>query len=52
MPCRATPDGWVIVKGSDKTWSLEKEMATPPVFLLGELHGQYEKAKRIEYKTI
>ena len=27
-------------------------MATPPVFLPGEPHGQYEKAKRTEYKTI
>ena len=27
-------------------------MATPPVFLPGEPHGQYEKAKMIEYKTI
>ena len=24
--CRATQDGQVMVKGSDKTWSLEKEM--------------------------
>ena len=22
MPCRATQDGWVIVKSADKTWSI------------------------------
>ena len=40
-------DGQVIVKGSDKTQSTEKGNGSPtPVFLPGEPHGQYEKAKR------
>ena len=29
MPCRATQDGRIIVKGSDKTWSTEEENGNP-----------------------
>ena len=25
MPCRATRDGWIVVKSSDKMWSTEGE---------------------------
>ena len=40
-------DGRVIVNGSDKTQSTQEGNGSPtPVFLPGEPHGQYEKAKR------
>ena len=29
MPCRATQDGWVMVKISDKMWSTEEGNGTP-----------------------
>ena len=40
--CRVTQNEWVIEKSSDKTWS-PGEGNSNPVFLLGELHGQYEE---------
>ena len=46
MLCRATQDGWVIVKSSDKNvvhW--RREWQTTPVFLTREPYEQYEKAK-------
>ena len=49
MLCRATQDGWVIMKSSDKTWSpLEKGIANHYSILAHEPHEQYEKAKRYE----
>ena len=29
MPCKATQDGWVMVKSSDKTWSTGKGNGKP-----------------------
>ena len=46
MLCRVTHDGLIIGKSSDKTWSTKGGNGNPfPVFLSGELHEQYEKAK-------
>ena len=44
-----TQDRWIIMKSSEKNvvhW--RREWQTTQVFLLGELHEQYEKAKRYD----
>ena len=51
--CRATQDGWVTVKSSDKWGPLEEEIAAHSSILAirappGEPHKQYEKAKRCD----
>ena len=46
MLCRATQDGWVMVESLDKTWPTGEGNRETSVFLPGELHEQYEKAKR------
>ena len=48
MWCWATQDRWVIVRSSDKMWSTGRRNEIIPVFLPGEPHGQYEKAKRYD----
>ena len=49
MLCRVTHDRLIIGKSSDKTWSTKGGNGNPfPVFLPGELHEQYEKAKRYD----
>ena len=40
------PDGWVIVKNSDKT--LRRKWQLMLIFLPGEFKEQYEKAKRYD----
>ena len=32
MPCRASQDGWVIVKSSDKMWSTGEGTGKPPQY--------------------
>ena len=48
MLYRVTRDGLIIGKNSDKTWSTTGGNGNPfPVFLPGEPHEQYEKAKKL-----
>ena len=47
--CRTTQDRWIIVKSSDKTVARWRKKWQPtPIFLTGEPHEQYEKAKRYD----
>ena len=46
MPCRATQDGWVIVKSSDKSpVHRRREWQTTSLFFMQESCEQYKKAK-------
>ena len=51
MMCRATQDGLVIVKSSDKLVHWRRQWQTKSILLLWEPHKQYEKAKWCDTKT-
>ena len=53
IPCRATQDGQAVMKFLTKCSPLLKWWRIPtPVFLSGEHHGQYEKAKKVWCRKI
>ena len=50
MPCKATQDGWVMVKSSDKTWSTGKGNGKPLQYSC--LENPINRMKRQKDRTL
>ena len=50
MPCRATQDGWVMVKSSDKMWSTGEGNGTPLQYSC--LENPMNSMKRQKHRTL
>ena len=50
MPCQATQDRQVIVKGSDKTWTSKEITGKPLLYFSLRTQEQYENTKDVTLK--